>query len=68
MAGPLVGGFTDAILAKGMSIVFEARNASTGAAVSGVKVSNVGILAEGQDVGSGEFVTGAFQLVPGPGA
>lgn len=68
MAGPQVGGFTEAQLAPGMSIVFEARNPSTGAAVSGVKVSGIGILAEGEHVGAGTFESGAFVLALGPGA
>lgn len=68
MAGPQIGGFTEAQLAPGMSIVFEAISPTDGSAVSGVKVSAIGILAEGANVGSGTFASGAFLYVPGPKA
>ena len=68
MTGPQVGGFTESELEPGMQIVFEAINPTTGAAVAGVTVSAIGILAsgEGSNVGTGDF--GPFMLVPGPGA
>ena len=68
MAGPQVGGFTESVLEPGMQIVFEAISPTTGAAVTGVTVSAIGILAsgEGTNVGTGDF--GPFMLVPGPAA
>ena len=68
MSGPQVGGFTESQLEPGMQIVFEAISPTTGAAVTGVTVSAIGILAsgEGQNVGTGDF--GPFMLVPGPQA
>ncbi len=68
MAGPQVGGFTESELEPGMQIVFEAISPTTGAAITGVTVSAIGILAsgEGQNVGTGDF--GPFMIVPGPQA
>ena len=68
VSGPIVGGFTESELEPGMQIVFEAIDPTTGAAVAGVTVSAIGILAsgEGSHIGDGDF--GPFMLVPGPGA
>ncbi len=68
MTGPQVGGFTESELEPGMQIVFEAISPTTGAAITGVTVSAIGILAsgEGQNVGTGDF--GPFMIVPGPQA
>ena len=56
-------------LQPGMQIVFEAINTSTGAAVSGVTVSNVAIFPD--DLGAGGVgleAYGPFMFVPGGGA
>lgn len=52
------------------TVVLEAIDPSTGAAVSGVTVSNVDIWAEvdTSDTGGGGFTVGPYMLIPGPNA
>lgn len=52
------------------TVVLEAIDPTTGAAVSGVVVSNVDIWADVEDsgAGGGGFTVGPYMLVPGPNA
>lgn len=45
----LLSTLAEATLSSGMSIVFEAIDPTTGAAVTGVKVSNIGIYGDTPD-------------------
>ena len=56
-------------LPDGYRVVFAAVDPATGAAVSGVTVTDVSIFGTILGTGSGtETVLGPFMLVPGPGA
>jgi hypothetical protein len=68
VAAPLEASFPQATLEPGMQIVFEAIDPTTGAAVTGVTVSGIGMLVEGTGAGLGEILTGPFMLIPGPSA
>ncbi len=68
MTGPQVGGFTESELEPGMQIVFEAISPTTGAAVTGVTISAIGILAKGGGTSDGEGEFAPCMLVPGPAA
>jgi len=67
-APPLESSFPQADLEPGMIVVFEAISPTTGAAITGVTVSAIGMLVtgEGAAIGQGDF--GPFMMVPGPGA
>ena len=67
-APPLESSFPQAELEPGMIVVFEAVNPTTGAAVTGVTVSAIGMLVTGEGARAGEGTFGPFMLVPGPGA
>lgn len=72
MAKPYNGPLPENLLiGDGYTVEFAAIDPVTGAAVAGVKVSNVNITADDQgstDSGGGGAVVGPFMLVPGPGA
>jgi len=67
-APPLESSFPQADLEPGMQVVFEAIDPTTGAAVTGVTVSAIGMLVSGQGANVGEGTFGPFMLVPGPKA
>lgn len=68
MAEPLIAGIPALELTPGMSVVFEAVDATTGAAVTGVTVTAVAIYGLDLRGASGNLAVGPFMLVPGPGA
>lgn len=51
----------------GCTIEFAAISPTTGAAITGVKVSNANIYVQNVG-GAGDISSGPFMLVPGPGA
>ena len=57
------------VVTGGYTLRFRAIDPTTGADVSGVKVSKVSILAQDESLsGNGSLVVGPYMLVPGPGA
>mgnify|MGYP001042845484 CR=1 FL=1 len=67
-APPFESSFPQADLEPGMIVVFEAISPTTGAAITGVTVSAIGMLVTGEGASVGEGTFGPFMLVPGPGA
>ena len=68
-AQPLIAGLPpDLDLPGGYTFRFDAVDPTTGATVSGVKVSAVAIGAADLAGALAAIVTGPFMLVPGPGA
>ena len=70
MSRPLTTEIPDNIVVTGgYTLRFRAIDPTTGADVSGVKVSKVSVLATDQLAGAtGQPIVGPFMLVPGPGA
>jgi len=71
MAAPLDAPFPpDLDLGPGWTLRVTALSTSDGSTVSGVKVSNFGIIVgdAGGTIDTGNLEVGPFMLVPGPGA
>lgn len=65
----LISNLADVPLTGGMQVAFEAIDPTSGAAVTGVKVSAVAIYGETDNVSaadSGTDVLSPFMLLPGP--
>lgn len=67
MSAPVVAGLPpDLALGGGYTLRVAALDATTGAAVAGVKIGAVAITAKAPTTGAASLQVGPFKLVPGP--